>query len=273
MKKIETYLPVFPGFYGTIFEPDETSEIEYFTDLRIQNKLTAVTYNQYRFDYDQYHEDIAKSCVSFLESELKDFITSISFEHIVSPKEYNFSNDSINILVKLSKENENSILAFIQNNQSAFEDYLRDRYTSRSGFMSFYSNNIEDWMFNFSETLENKHQLGSILNFICHVNGITSEDLYYSCDHVHLSVLNGDELEFDEYCPVCKTFVSAEKFSGNCCENCKDEKLHSFEVIICKDCKCEIENPSEKRHFLHQLNHKVISYKDVICSDCCLVHS
>ena len=27
--KTETYLPVFKGFYGSIFEPDETNEIDY----------------------------------------------------------------------------------------------------------------------------------------------------------------------------------------------------------------------------------------------------
>ena len=40
----ETYLPVFTGFYGTIFEPDESSEIEGINELRESKGLKPIDY-------------------------------------------------------------------------------------------------------------------------------------------------------------------------------------------------------------------------------------
>ena len=42
MKKIETYLPLFPGFYGTIFEPYEDSEIDCINEVRKEKGLDEI---------------------------------------------------------------------------------------------------------------------------------------------------------------------------------------------------------------------------------------
>jgi hypothetical protein len=105
MKKVETYLPVFPGFYSTIFEPQEDNEISYYTEMRKDSGLTPVKFEQFVFDYESYQNDIAEACCSFLAEELKGFVSKISLQYITSPKEYNFSNDSFNVVIDLSKDN------------------------------------------------------------------------------------------------------------------------------------------------------------------------
>jgi len=54
--KIKSYLPIFQGFYETIFEPCEDHIIE-----------EPYNYDDYDFDYDEYREEMAKDCVNAIE--------------------------------------------------------------------------------------------------------------------------------------------------------------------------------------------------------------
>jgi hypothetical protein len=273
MKTIETYLPVFPGFYGTIFEPNEDGEIEHFNDLREQNKLTPVKYERFKFDYENYQNDIGRNCCKFIQNELSGFVSSINFETIQSPREYNFVNDSINCEIELSDENIVNIIQFLQNNKELFGEYLRVNLTSCSGFISYYSNSLDLWLDQINEALQHETKLGIILEFICQVNRITYEDMYSACDDVYLSVKNGDELEYYEYCNICNSFIRPDMFAGNCCNDCINTQIKDFEVIICSCCKTEITNPNEKRHFTHQLAIGKINYNELKCSDCELIYA
>ena len=52
---VGTYLPVFPGFYNTIFEfNDEDQEIDYYNDERESKGLSELEYDQFDFDYRAY---------------------------------------------------------------------------------------------------------------------------------------------------------------------------------------------------------------------------
>jgi len=269
MKTIETYLPVFPGFYSTIFEPDETSEIEYFTQLRIDNKLTPVDFDQFQFDYDNYRKRISKDCCGFIERELKalNVLDSITFQSVYSPKEYNFATDAIYIAVNLTDENVEVIKKYLQDNIESFTQYVKDRYTSYDGFMSSYSNNVNAWLFD--ECLEHKHMLGPILEFICRNEDINSEDMYYyASQDNYLEVENANELEFYEFCNACGSFVSPTHYKGNCCTDCFEQAIGNTDIIVCRKCHLVIVNEHEKRHLQHAISHGELRYSDVICSDC-----
>lgn len=79
-KIIESFLPVFCGFYNTIFEPDESNIIE-----------DPFTYDNYEFEYDTYRTyriDIAKACVNGIEkysyeNYLTKDVTTITGELVV----------------------------------------------------------------------------------------------------------------------------------------------------------------------------------------------
>ena len=124
-QKVETWLPVFPGFYGTWYEPDETNEIEYINQERQENGLTELPYDMIEFDYEEYENNVSQSACEVIESKLSKYITKIVFQNLSSPREYNFTNDSINCEVWLTSENEKTILSFLENNKKEFADYLK----------------------------------------------------------------------------------------------------------------------------------------------------
>jgi hypothetical protein len=95
MKKLETeiesFLPIFPGFYGTLFEPDE--ELSILDDY----KEYHLDFDDTTFNYLKYKKLVAIECINEIKHQLKDlnFKIEIKFLKIESPKEYNFINDSI----------------------------------------------------------------------------------------------------------------------------------------------------------------------------------
>ena len=198
--KVETYLPVFSGFYGTIWEASEDQEIDYINELREEKGLEPVDFDAIDFDYAGYNLHAAKEVTNAVEDLLKDYVKSINFQKLVSPREYNFANDSINVEIELTQKNVAKIKAFLKDNKEDFATYLHEHYTSCSGFISSYPNTIEDFCGNLKEALQHRHKLGSILNFIAmHEDGNDTElNLYYRCNDLNLSATNYSELIGEE---------------------------------------------------------------------------
>ena len=190
-KEINTYLPVFTGFYEGIYEPDETSEIDYINELRNEKNLKNIDYDNCEFDYDNYYLDISSQLCDILEDELSKFVYKIEFKKIESPKFYNYSNDKIDCIIKPKKQ---AILNYIKKHKTEFKKYLKDNYTSYDGFISFYDNNLDSKDWNNHNIINGEHQLGSVLNFICINEGINELDLYDSLQDIYLSCTNFNEL-------------------------------------------------------------------------------
>lgn len=178
--KIKSFLPVFPGFYGTLFEPSEDHIIE-----------GDFTYDDYTFDYNSYQLDMSKACVNAIEAQLNElgFKIGVTFEHVVSPREYNFTNDSINVTYKVSGETVKLLKKYLIANLPAYSEYLT-RYKSRSGFISYYSYDVSNWLdvVNLKSLNHDAHCLGSILDFVLTNEDYDSEALRYDrhCDSVNL---------------------------------------------------------------------------------------
>lgn len=151
MKLIKSFLPVFPGFYGTMFEASEDNHID-----------DGKTYADYVWDYSGYGLTVCKSCVNAIEDKLIElgFNLAIKFEGIASPKEYNFYNDSINVTFQFKTGCIKALKKYLIANQISFSAYLKDTYTSCSGFISWYSNQYTTWMHNVNlESLETNTHL------------------------------------------------------------------------------------------------------------------
>jgi hypothetical protein len=165
MKTINTWLPIFTGFYNTLFEyNNETQLIE---DYNSENG-TDLSYDDFEWNYSTYHKEVAEKCTSVIEDLLKEnnIVSSIKFEDIHSPRQYNFSNDSINVEITVdSKE----VYKFVSEHLEEFESYIKEHFTSYSGFISFFSNNHLDWLQQIAKWEFEKDitQIGSILDFIC----------------------------------------------------------------------------------------------------------
>jgi len=179
--KVKTYLPVFSGFYGTIWQFDYDG-IEDFINQERKDKglFSEIDFNDLKIDNTSYKSDIVKGFAEALQEELSDFILNIELESIISPKAYNFSNDSADVIIDI---NEGAIKDYLINNILAFKSYLKSKYTSYDGFMSSYSNELDIWQDetkNFTDFTCNGHYLGSILDFIARMLKVDNYTIYES---------------------------------------------------------------------------------------------
>lgn len=176
MRTIKSFLPVFIGFYNTIFEFNQ--EYEEIENYNMEND-TELEYDDFNWDYEAYEKRVAQACVDTIDTELKELGIKVKMEKIVSPRFYNFTNDSINVEYELAEDSMQKLLDYIKEYRDEFDQYITDRYTSRSGFSSFYSNDSQVWLDEyFKDEDKLKHCFGSILEFYFQNEEYTYEDLY-----------------------------------------------------------------------------------------------
>ncbi|MDJ1139618.1 hypothetical protein [Marinicella marina] len=123
------------GMYGTLIDPDFMDE--WNDDDR-------------GFNFGAYKEYITDKFNETIEDygTLEASGVSIKFEglkgaKIHSPREYNFTTDSIQFLVAYDLD---EMKALVKANYAQFDQYLTDNYTSHDGFFSFTPNNAVDWL-------------------------------------------------------------------------------------------------------------------------------
>lgn len=267
MKTIKTWLPIFPGFYGTWYEPNEQDEFDYINEQRELINLKPLPFEAVKFNYDTYYNDVAKNACNYIESMLNKFVTSIKFESVNSPKEYNFSNDSVNIEVELNNKNIAQILYFLLNNKERFDKYIYENYTSCSGFISWFDNDANNWLNEFNKVIEDKHQLGALLQFICYTIEPDIKDIMpeFVLIDVNLQASNYDECVIFEYCANCKEFFNPANGKGNICSDCLEQSILNYDIIVCFDCGEEITNKWAKREYIHKLKHGFIKPTEIHC--------
>lgn len=178
MKTIKTYLPIFSGFYGTLFEDIIDSEEE-----NIFEENESYTTDNVEFDYKTFKEDISKQCVGVFEDAFnRDMHTklSVSFESLFSPKFYNFENDSINVTISLNRNDFDTVISAIKENKTEISEQLKERYSSREGFSSFHSTDLDEWIEDLTLEFETEedcsHKWGAILEILCDVLDIIDEE-------------------------------------------------------------------------------------------------
>lgn len=187
--KVKTFLPIFTGFYGNpYFDSDwkEEAELDYINELRRDRGLKEIGYDDLEVDYQTYYKETSIKIINEVERHLSDYVESITFEKLVSPKYYNYTNDSINCEIVPKKE---VIISYLLNNELQFIEYLKDNYKSRDGFISYYDYDIVEFMKD--EPLEDEHKLGSILNFIAQNEEIDESTLDIEA---YITITNFEEL-------------------------------------------------------------------------------
>ena len=177
--KAQTFLPLFSGFYGSHWDSvDFYGEEEYFS-LPDGDEFWEYV------DWDKYHNHIAKEMCYEVCMMLSEFVTDIEFESISSQKYYNFENDSINCTIEF---NEGKVQDYIRSKGHAFSEYIRKKYTSRDGFISFYSNDANEWI---DAWTEDTHMVGAVLQFICEEEGF---DEPFDLNDCHIGLFYKDEI-------------------------------------------------------------------------------
>lgn len=148
MSKTEFNLPIFPGFYNTIFEFD-SEYVQESINQDIEDGITKTdisVVDDLDIDYRGYCNDIAIACVDVVSTkllELELISSPIEFIGVSSPKYYNYRNDQIVVCADVHTAN---IAKYLIEHKEAFHKYLEDEHTSRDGYISFIDNSVEQWL-------------------------------------------------------------------------------------------------------------------------------
>lgn len=190
---ISVNLPMFPGFYSSMLD----SEIDYTEEREAENfaekdeeenenfPLESSDYSELIFDamdYGAVHQTLARDwCASFAHRFKREtgIEFAYEFEEMTSPREYNFTTDKV--FVKVAPRTLRAILRATP--EEALREAIEERHSSRSGFISFYSNDYDEWR---EQGLTNwdYHQWGTVISAYCTAHGFDADDEAFSdmCD-------------------------------------------------------------------------------------------
>ena len=159
MKKLESTIP-FDGFYNSFISADIENEIDSSTqyysesyelndneEQLLSNSFLSVNNNNF---YNEICKDYTSFYIDKLNERIKDFTLKATYKCFISPKEYNFQTDRVFIEIE-----ENHCIDFIKytikNYKKELDNKIKERFTSKSGFISFYENNLESWTNNYKK--------------------------------------------------------------------------------------------------------------------------
>lgn len=136
-----TVIP-FSGFYYSMHDEELDRELkntftDYATGLEINQGLLDRAFRA--VDWDYVHRKYAGV---YAENFAQEFnLKTLRYESMRSPREYNFSTDRI--FCEIDAEEVRTLFAELD--KETLSEVCREMFTSRSGFMSFYSPDWEDW--------------------------------------------------------------------------------------------------------------------------------
>ena len=159
MKTIKVTSDTFPvlsvSTYGGYFDTEYTLE-------RDLDELPEKLCEQYwdSFDNGKYMQAVAELADDTLQSsfdrehgELGDLkvygVTEIKGSKIVSPREYNFATDQLDIDITMHDNTPELVankLEQLNQKDDTFAKYLKDNFTSYDGFMSFVTNDVQEFI-------------------------------------------------------------------------------------------------------------------------------
>ena len=189
IKVFETWLPLFSGFYNTIFEPDLDSELcEIKANGLVLGKCRRMIIDEDTlwnlawevFDDNEYEEEVGYELCSAIK-ESSDMLENVEYQKVASPKEYNYVNDSIDCKISVDID---MLLEWIYKNKEYLDKYFHENYSCYDGFISSYPNSFDGWEMETEKfTILDGHYLGSILEAYFRKKGFSEETLYYESEH------------------------------------------------------------------------------------------
>lgn len=152
-KKYLTTIP-FMGFYESIHNAQIDSALELIFD---DDQDLISDYS----DLIDFKKIFVLYAQEYLSAFNQEFNLDLKFESLQSPKYYNFSTDRIFAYISESELKK----IFKVKKSDLFKEYLKNNFTSYSGFISSYSNDPDQWPDNFQDYDHN--QIGALLYVYC----------------------------------------------------------------------------------------------------------
>ena len=139
----------FAGFYESLYSGELDAVQERFVEYEVEKDpgLNPDIPNNSLWhcaDYGKAFNHIARQYVDHFNQHLIDeyeLDLDLKFESMTSPREYNFETDRI--FCEISEENVRKLRSAVSD--PALRLAIKGRFTSRSGFISSYDNDLDDW--------------------------------------------------------------------------------------------------------------------------------
>lgn len=152
----------FSGFYDSLWSGEldrcEENEVEHFVEERQSEegiapelRLDAAEYQDIlyrRSDYSAMHASAARAIADAwnnLASEELGFPMGLTFEELTTPAYYNFETDKI--FMSIPRASVARLMRLARADKYVkLSATIAERHTSRSGFISFYPNDLAEWL-------------------------------------------------------------------------------------------------------------------------------
>lgn len=144
MKKDFFYCPdcldIFPGFYESLLY---NSDMEYCAN---QEREEGEPEREIK-DWTGFTHAVCKGITDILRPilEREPFCADVEYEGMTSPKYYNFATDRLHIKMQLDLDALKEWVLSDDARREGFNGYLREKYTSYDGFISFVENDIDGY--------------------------------------------------------------------------------------------------------------------------------
>lgn len=152
MSLVKIELP-FSGFYESIHDKEIDDAIE--CSFQIGDFRNASEDEEYGMSDEKeqlifdsiYAADVdwgairKEYCENFVEAFGEEFGLTLTFDEMTSPREYNFSTDRI--FCKVPREEIDKIRKEVEQHKD-YPEYIREKFTSRDGFWSYYESDCKD---------------------------------------------------------------------------------------------------------------------------------
>lgn len=167
-QKFNIKLDFFGGFYESHYENSDTEyyaineEKDWYNE---ENPGLNMEYDDFTFDYQRRRDDIIKLFVSIWNNYAPDVVKDVKFEHLWSPRFYNFNTDEIYADIKLAPNWISVFKQFMKDNHDKLKERIANDWTSYDGFMSFMSNNIDEWPDYLFNQMDERY-IGSMITYM-----------------------------------------------------------------------------------------------------------
>lgn len=139
MEQLKYYtndLDIMPGFYESDL---------WYSDLEWEYSVSHEEECEIK-DFKSYQNYIGREMTEILADYLKPFCDSVEFDSISSTRQYNFTTDKLVINLNIDLDKLKAWVIEDKGRYDGFDAYLKEHYTSRSGFVSFVENNAKDFL-------------------------------------------------------------------------------------------------------------------------------
>lgn len=224
---MEMTIPGFSGFYDSIWSGVGDCESD---NLAYEGFKHAYDWHWSEQGLNDVVDQYAEEYLDLVNRTLGLHLSKNGKASIDSPREYNFRTDEIWFDVDLLVEDTDRIIALMKEHRDELRKIIREHHTSCDGFISFMSNDVDEWINHELFLSEGKVQyLSCVVHYLLDIFGEGDYDgHFFECwgyESMWQAMEYEDSLneEYEKYNAVTDIF---EKFDG--------EKWDEVSVAECK---------------------------------------